>query len=228
MRPKNIEEYILYEDKEIIVCRKPAGMPVQTSGIGTMDMESALRNYRALKEPGKIPYIGVVHRLDQPVEGIIVFARTSQAAGKLSRQIGAKGASKIYLAVTEHKPETPEGILEDYLKKNGKANMSQVVAKGTPGAKKARLSYKLIKENKEKSRYLIEIHLETGRHHQIRVQMEKHGMPLLGDRKYNPQGSRCASLGLCACSLEFDHPASGKRMKFRTDPKGQAFEGFEM
>ena len=116
-----IEENILYEDKEILVCRKTAGMPVQAAKIGTMDMESALKNYLAQKTPGKIPYLGVVHRLDQPVEGILVFAKTSEAAGNLSKQMMAGGAGKYYLAVTEGKAKSSEGTLTDYLKKNGLA-----------------------------------------------------------------------------------------------------------
>ena len=119
-----IEENILYEDKEILVCRKPAGMPVQAAGIGTMDMESALKNYLAQKIPGKVPYLGIVHRLDQPVEGILVFAKTPGAAGSLSKQIMAGGAGKYYLAVVEGKPERSEGTLTDYLKKNGRATGS--------------------------------------------------------------------------------------------------------
>lgn len=112
-----IEENILYEDKEILVCRKTAGMPVQAAKIGTMDMESALKNYLVKKTPGKIPYLGVVHRLDQPVEGILVFAKTSEAAGNLSKQMMAGGAGKYYLAVTEGKAKNSEGTLTDYLKK---------------------------------------------------------------------------------------------------------------
>lgn len=112
-----IEENILYEDKEILVCRKTAGMPVQAAKIGTMDMESALKNYLAQKTPGKIPYLGVVHRLDQPVEGILVFAKTSEAAGNLSKQMMAGGTGKYYLAVTEGKAKSSEGTLTDYLKK---------------------------------------------------------------------------------------------------------------
>ena len=139
-----IEENILYEDKEILVCRKTAGMPVQAAKIGTMDMESALKNYLVKKTPGKIPYLGVVHRLDQPVEGILVFAKTSEAAGNLSKQMMAGGAGKYYLAVTEGKAKNSEGTLTDYLKKNGKANMSQVVSANTPGAKKAILHYKVL------------------------------------------------------------------------------------
>ena len=107
-----IEENILYEDKEILVCRKTAGMPVQAAKIGTMDMESALKNYLVKKTPGKIPYLGVVHRLDQPVEGILVFAKTPEAAGNLSKQMMAGGAGKYYLAVTEGKAKNPRKKME--------------------------------------------------------------------------------------------------------------------
>ncbi len=140
-----IEENILYEDKEILVCRKTSGMPVQAAEIGTMDMESALKNYLAQKTPGKIPYLAVVHRLDQPVEGILVFAKNSGAAGNLSKQMMAGGAGKYYLAVTEGVPkELRRELLSDYLKKNGRANMSQAVPDNTPGAKKAILHYKVL------------------------------------------------------------------------------------
>ena len=171
-------------------------MPVQAARIGTMDMESALKNYLAQKTPGKIPYLAVVHRLDQPVEGVLVFAKTQGAAGNLSKQIMAGGAGKYYLAVTEGVPGKQEGIFIDYLKKNGKANMSQTVT-----------------EN-------------TGRHHQIRVQLSHAGTPLLGDRKYNPSGEKGTSLGLCSCGLEFKHPKTGKIMKFETEPQGTAFLDF--
>ena len=222
-----IEENILYEDKEILVCRKTAGMPVQAAKIGTMDMESALKNYLAQKTPGKIPYLGVVHRLDQPVEGILVFAKTSEAAGNLSKQMMAGGAGKYYLAVTEGKAKSSEGTLTDYLKKNGKANMSQVVSANTQGAKKRSFTIKSGSAgDKRKSRTLLKIRLETGRHHQIRVQLSHEGLPLLGDRKYNPSGEKGTSLGLCSSCLEFKHPRTGKMMKFETEPQGSAFLDF--
>lgn len=228
MYNNRIEENILYEDKEILVCRKPAGMPVQAAKVGTMDMESALKNYLAQKEPGKTPYLGIVHRLDQPVEGVLVFAKTPGAAGSLSKQIMAGGAGKYYMAVTEEKITNAEGTLTNYLKKNGRANMSQVVPENTQGAKKAILHYQVLdqKEINGKTRTLLNIKLETGRHHQIRVQMAHAGMPLLGDRKYNPSGEKGTSLGLCSCSLVFKHPKTGKQMKFETEPHGSAFLDF--
>lgn len=228
MYNNRIEENILYEDKEILVCRKLAGMPVQAARIGTMDMESALKNYLAQKEPGKMPYLGIIHRLDQPVEGVLVFAKTPGAAGNLSKQIMAGGAGKYYMAVTEGKITNTEGTLTNYLKKNGRANMSQVVPENTQGAKKAILHYQVLEQREinGKVRTLLKIKLETGRHHQIRVQMAHAGMPLLGDMKYNPIGEKGISLGLCSSSLAFKHPKTGKQMKFETEPQGSAFLDF--
>ena len=233
-----IEENILYEDKEILVCRKTAGMPVQAAKIGTMDMESALKNYLVKKTPGKIPYLGVVHRLDQPVEGILVFGKTPEAAKSLSAQITAGKMEKIYLSVTYGKQAEAgkkEKVLEDYLKKDGKSNTSSVVNAHTPGAKKARLSYEVLGEAVDaisgKKKWLLRIHLDTGRHHQIRVQMAHAGMPLAGDRKYGAGTNvtiGAGSLALCAASLTFFHPVTGKVMKFVTKPEGTEFKGISI
>lgn len=222
---KNIADHIIYEDREIIVCHKPAGIAVQNARVGAMDMESGLKNYLAKKKPGKIPYLGVVHRLDQPVEGVLVFAKTSAAAAALSRQMRSGQMGKHYLAVTEKRPQQTAGILEDFLIKDGKTNTSSVAFSDTPGAKKARLCYKLAGERQGK--YLLAITLETGRHHQIRVQMAHAGMPLAGDRKYNADAKDGISLGLCAHRLEFRHPGNGKKMQFQVVPQGSAFEGFQ-
>ena len=129
---------IIYEDEDIIVCKKPAGVATQTRRIGQADMESLLKNYRASK--GELPYIGVVHRLDQPVEGIMVFAKNKEAAADLSRQIKTKLADKYYYAMTDGVPEKKKGTLEDELLQNGKTNTSEVVERGTPQAKHASLS----------------------------------------------------------------------------------------
>lgn len=242
-----IEENILFEDKEILVCRKISGIAVQNAGIGTMDMESALKNYLAVKGylPGenirqqeKTPYLAVVHRLDQPVEGVLVFAKTPRAAKELSRQITMGKMEKIYLAVTFGTPPhggdggNKERVLEDYLKKDGKTNTSSVTVPGAPGSKKARLSYKVLETvedpQERKEKYLLQIRLDTGRHHQIRVQMSHAGMPLAGDRKYGALEKTGFSLGLCACRLTFTHPVSGKKMKFETIPEGDAFRGFTL
>ena len=234
----NIENMILYEDKEIIVCHKAAGIAVQSARIGMPDMESTLKNYLVAKNPGKMPYLGVVHRLDQPVEGILVFGKTPEAAKSLSAQITAGKMEKIYLAVTYgQQAETgkKETVLEDYLKKDGKSNTSSVVNANTPGAKKARLSYEVLGEAVDeisgKKKWLLRIHLDTGRHHQIRVQMAHAGMPLAGDRKYGAGTNvtiGAGSLALCAASLTFLHPVTGKVMKFVTKPEGAEFKGISI
>ena len=234
----NIENMILYEDKEIIVCHKAAGIAVQSARIGMPDMESTLKNYLVAKKPGKMPYLGVVHRLDQPVEGILVFGKTPEAAKSLSAQITAGKMEKIYLAVTYGKQAEAgkkEKVLEDYLKKDGKSNTSSVVNAHTPGAKKARLSYEVLGEAVDaisgKKKWLLRIHLDTGRHHQIRVQMAHAGMPLAGDRKYGAGTNvtiGAGSLALCAASLTFFHPITGKVMKFVTNPEGAEFKGISI
>ena len=241
---KKIEDYILYEDKDILVCRKPAGIAVQNARIGTMDLESCLKNYLAEKEGKRPPYLAVVHRLDQPVEGVLVFGKNPKAAKELSAQITAGKMEKIYLAVTYGQPKTAavtqkngvfkaSEILEDYLKKDGKTNTSSVVPASVPGAKKARLSYEMLEEItepiSEKKKYLLRIHLETGRHHQIRVQMAHAGMPLAGDRKYGASSQAFVGnggLALCAASLTFCHPVTGKVMKYEPLPESPAFQGF--
>ena len=133
----NIEDMILYEDKEIIVCHKAAGIAVQSARIGMPDMESTLKNYLVSKNPGKMPYLGVVHRLDQPVEGVLVFAKNKKAAAGLTGQITSGSVTKEYLAVTAQKPEKVQGHLEDYLKKDGKTNTSAVVTPETDRSKKS-------------------------------------------------------------------------------------------
>lgn len=228
-----IQDKILYEDSEILVCYKPAGLAVQNSRMGTMDMEHSLKNYLAVQNPDRIPWLGVIHRLDQPVEGILVFAKNSKAAADLNRQMTGGKIKKIYLAVTDQPHEKKEGILTDYLLKDGKKNLSAVADEKTKGAKKAVLSYKIMEEQKDSrtatgKRYLVQVILDTGRHHQIRVQLAHEGIPLLGDRKYYAEDTSGLSLGLCAFRLSFCHPKTGKKMEFQAAPAGAAFQGFSL
>ena len=237
---------ILYEDHALLVCRKPAGIPVQTAKPGQLDMVSLLKNYRAGR--GEAPELYVVHRLDQPVEGLMVFAKTQKAAASLSRQIQQKNVDKYYRAVVEGIPKPQQGTLEDFLLRDGKTNTSRVVPQGTKGAKKAVLRYRVVKSRPDASQEqekdvhrmksglsvkqpeperpvsLLEIQLETGRHHQIRVQLAHAGHPLVGDKKYN---AGCQSgylpIGLCSVRLAFEHPVTGKRMEFSIEPAGPAF-----
>ncbi|MEG0961885.1 MAG: RNA pseudouridine synthase [Lachnospiraceae bacterium] len=212
---------ILYEDEVLVVCRKPAGIPVQTARQGQPDMISILRNRYARKK--QYTEIFPIHRLDQPVEGVMVFARTKEAASSLSRQVQEKEMDKYYLAIVAGIPSSESGCLEDYLCKDGRTNMSKVVPKGTPHAKFAKLSYQVVKKYENKS--LVQIKLETGRHHQIRVQLAHAGYPLVGDKKYNSsQQEVYLPIGLCSVRITFCHPITGKKMDFKVSPIGEAFE----
>lgn len=233
---KQINEDILYEDKEIIVCHKRAGIAVQTARLGEADMETILKNYL------KTSYVAVVHRLDQPVEGVLVFAKTKNAASSLSRQSKGQMMNKrYYAAVAAEKPVLTKGecVLTDYLWKNGKDNISQVVRPDRKDAKRAELIYEVIDmrepsgQDGEEKIALVRVRLKTGRHHQIRVQLAHAGMPILGDAKYGSRESKIYSskkhiknIALCAYGLEFSHPGTGKRMDFRITPSGEAFELF--
>lgn len=207
---------ILFEDEAILVCKKPAGVAVQTKQLGQADLESMLKNYRAAK--GEPPYIGVVHRLDQPVEGVMVFAKTKDAAAALGRQFSAKRTDKYYYAMVEGNPPQKKGVLADYLLRDGRMNLSKVVPCGTQGAKRAELSYEVLEAGG--GRAVLRIRLESGRHHQIRVQLANAGMPIVGDRKYNfrenihPSGIQ---LALCSYHIGFRHPLSHRKMEFEID-----------
>ena len=216
---------ILYEDGQLLVCRKPAGVPVQSGKVGQKDMVSILRNYRNGKEGDT--YIGLVHRLDQPVQGVMVFAKTKMAAAGLSRQITDGRMTKQYLAVTCGKPMKKQGALVDYLLKDGRTNTSSIVPEGTKGAKRAELRYRIIAETPGYA--LAEIDLLTGRHHQIRVQMAGAGMPLAGDRKYNlsDAGQTEKYVTLAAHRLSFEHPVLKKEICFEGKPEGAIFKKFE-
>lgn len=223
---------IIYEDKELLVCWKPSGLAVQTARVGEPDMASELKNYL------KSPYLGVVHRLDQPVEGLLVFARTKKAAAGLSAQLGEGVLNKQYYAVIYGQPPAREGELVDYLYKS--TDNRAVVATGQADAqgkgKKAVLQYKLLQnkllQGAEKFS-LVDIHLGTGRFHQIRAQMAHGGMPLLGDRKYGNEASLglssrlgADSVALCAYKLEFLHPITGRKLSFQEKPQGKTFSFF--
>ena len=173
---------IIYEDEAVVVCHKLPGIPVQTPKVGQQDMVSLLRNYYTRKKENN--QIFIVHRLDQPVEGVMVFARTKEAAANLNRQVQERQMDKQYFAVVEGKWKEKSGVLENYLLRDGRTNTSKVVPEGTKGAKRARLTYKVERETEENS--MVKVQLETGRHHQIRVQMAYAGHPLVGDKKYNP------------------------------------------
>ena len=207
---------IQYEDDALIVCVKEAGVATQTKNIGQRDMEIMLRTYRMQK--GEPSYIGVVHRLDQPVSGLMVFAKTKEAAAHLSRQIASKAADKYYYAVTDGIPAKQSGKLTDYLLRDGRTNFSRVVPDNTQGAKRAELSYEVLEQ--KDGRALVRVLLGTGRHHQIRVQFAHAGTPLVGDCKYNfKENIRQTGEGLMLCSykLAFVHPVTKKKLVFEME-----------
>lgn len=246
---------IIYEDDQVLVCHKPAGLATQTAKVGQADMVTELKGYLARQarnraalgkagngkrsEPWeKGPYLGVIHRLDQPVEGLLVFARTPLAAAELTTQLSQGQLNKQYYAVICGQPEQESGDLVDYLAKDGVLGMARVVNAGEtlePEAKKAVLHYRTVQKiSTPEALALMDIHIDTGRYHQIRVQMAHAGMPLLGDAKYGSDCVRNKSLqlwirnvALCAYKIGFSHPVTGKYMEFEIQPESSAF-GFFM
>lgn len=212
-----MDKMIVYEDSVLLVVHKPAGIATETAKIGQADLVSELKNYR--KKKGEDTYIGIVHRLDQPVEGLLVFAKDARTAKKLSDSLQKGSLTKKYVALTAGVPQTQEGVLTDFLIKDGRTNLSKVVLADTLGAKEASLSWKLLMHNNDVS--LLEITLFTGRHHQIRVQMAHAGFPLLGDLKYGSAQAKELSkvysihkTALLAYQLCLVHPIEQKKMEF--------------
>lgn len=206
---------IIYEDNNIIICKKPAGMATQTKKLGQQDMESYLKNYRAKKK--EQPYIGVVHRLDQPVEGVMVFAKNQKAAANLSKQVQDRIIGKHYKAgcIGNGLSVGDSGTLTDYMLSDKKTNVSKIVPEGTPQAKKAVLDYRV--ERIEAGITWFDITLHTGRQHQIRLQLSNIGYPIAGDKKYGNDMSIAASpqkLMLCSYKIELEYPSDGKRLVF--------------
>lgn len=225
-----MELNILYEDKDILVCEKLPGVPVQSDKTLALDLVNQLKNY--LFEKGETtPYIGLVHRLDRPVGGIMVFGKTKQATRNLSQQVQQRQMEKTYLCiVTKELPELLEAdkmLLTDFLKKDGRTNTSKIVSATDKTGKKAQLYYKVIKVADGCS--LVEVELLTGRHHQIRVQMAAHVAGILGDTKYNVQtekNGRGKGIALYSNSLTIMHPKTGKRLTFSKKPQGEYWEKY--
>ena len=226
---------ILYEDNSILVIRKPAGLAVQSAGIGQPDVVSELKSHLAkLPDAGSRglgkgePYLGIVHRLDQPVEGLLVFAKDKKAAAALSKQLAEGALNKHYYAVLCGYPDCPEGDLVDYLRKEG--NVAVAVTgreQGFADAKIAVLHYRILEKiNAPSPLALADVTIGTGRFHQIRVQFASRKHPLAGDGKY---GSRVkGSIALQSCGLQFLHPETGKPMAFTLPlPEGAFWKPFE-
>ena len=198
---------IIYEDNHLLVVEKPINVPVQADKSGDEDLLSMLKKYLKEKynKPGDV-YLGLVHRLDRPVGGVMVFAKTSKAASRLSKQIQKHEFKKIYMAVTQGKV-SENGVFKDKLKKDEKTNITTVSEDG----KEAELSYNLVGFFNNLS--LVRISLKTGRSHQIRVQFASRKIPLYGDQKYNPNAVK-DQIALFASKIEFKHPITKEVMSF--------------
>ena len=206
---------VLYEDNHVLVVVKPPNMPTQADASRDADLLSTMKAYIARKyeKPGAV-YLGLVHRLDRPVGGLVVIARTSKAAERLSRQVREKTLSRGYLACV--RGQAPEhAVLEDTLLKDEASNMVRVVKAGTPGGKDAKLALWRCAQKEEMS--LVRVRLYTGRSHQIRVQLSHAGLPIWGDARYGG-GQSGQQIALWGAFLRFEHPTTHERMSFSAPP----------
>ncbi len=214
---KNLK--VLYEDNHIIVVEKEPNIPSQGDKTNDIDMLTIVKQYIKEKynKPGEV-YLGLIHRLDRPVGGVMVFARTSKAAARLSEEVRSKVFKKKYLAIVDGKFEQNNGILEDYLLKNERNNLSKVVEPETKNAKYAKLDYEVLTYNEEIDLSVLKINLHTGRHHQIRVQLSSRNHSIYGDQKYGTRG-RGKQICLWAYSLTIIHPITKEEMTFKSIPE---------
>lgn len=206
---------VLYEDNHLLVVEKPANLPVQADSSGDDDLLSILKRYIGHKyqKPGSV-YLGLVHRLDRPVGGVMVFARTSKAAARLSKDFAEHVQDKRYLAVVQGRVDRP-AALTDWLRKDPATGMVRVVPEDAPGAKLARLETRPLACREDLT--LTEVRLFTGRAHQIRVQHAHAGHPLWGDARYGG-GRPGQQIALWAVSLSFEHPTRHDTLRFTSAP----------
>lgn len=203
---------ILYEDNHLLIVNKPAGELVQGDKTGDMTLAEQCKLYIKEKynKPGDV-FLGVVHRLDRPVSGAVIFARTSKGLERMNKLFKERQVDKTYWALTTHRPPNTEGELIHWLKKNTKINKTNAFNKEVSGSQKAILFYKLIGRIAEY--YLLEIKLMTGRPHQIRAQLSKIGCPIVGDVKYGyPHANKDGSIHLHSRSVSFEHPVKKEKI----------------
>lgn len=220
---------VVYEDNHIIVVNKTASEIVQADKTGDTPLSETVKQYLKEKyqKPGNV-FIGVTHRLDRPVSGLVIFAKTSKALTRLNEMFRTNAVKKTYWAVVKNAPKEPEGELVHFLVRNEKQNKSYAYEKEVPNSKKAVLDYRLIARSDHY--YLLEVDLKTGRHHQIRCQLAKMGCPIKGDLKYGAQRSNSdGSICLHARRVRFVHPVSKELIELEAPlPPGNLWKGFEV
>ena len=214
--PQNLQ--VLYEDNHLIIINKRPGDIVQGDKTGDIPLSEVVKEYIKNKynKPGNV-YLGVVHRLDRPTSGIVVFAKTSKALPRLNKLFKDKDAKKTYWAIVKNAPPKQEDTLVHFMKRNTKQNKSYAHLKEVPESKKAILHYRILK--RLDNYYLLEIDLETGRHHQIRSQLSAIGCPVKGDLKYGfDRSNKDASIHLHARKLAFEHPVKKENLEIIANP----------
>jgi 23S rRNA pseudouridine1911/1915/1917 synthase len=219
---------ILYEDNHLIaVYKKPSDLS-QSDKTGDAALDSAVKKYLAEKynKPGEV-FLGVIHRLDRPVGGVMLFARTSKALERMNEIFRTREVRKTYLAIVNERPPDDEAVLTHFLKKNEKQNKTYVYDNEVKGSKKATLSYRLA--GRSERFFLLEIELHSGRHHQIRAQLAKIGCPVKGDLKYGyPRSNEDGSISLFARRLEFIHPVKKEKVSITAHfPQGDVWMLFK-
>ncbi len=217
-RIKQMKINILYEDNHLLVVEKPINVPVQEDSSKDKDLLTMLKEYikEEYNKPGNV-YLGLVHRLDRPVGGVMVFARTSKAASRLSDSIRKKEIKKTYLAIVHGKTKNKEKLV-DYISKDEKTNTTYLDKNG----KEAILTYETLYYDERNDRSLVKVNLETGRHHQIRFQLSNIGHPIVGDNRYGKMEHE--NIKLFSYSLEFIHPVTKEKMTFKELPKWSIIE----
>jgi 23S rRNA pseudouridine1911/1915/1917 synthase len=209
---------VLYEDNHVIVVVKPPNVPTQEDSSRDTDLLTLIKadlKHRHQK-PGNV-YLGLVHRLDRPVGGLMVFAKTSKAASRLSDAVRTRTIRKVYTAVVNGRPKEPQGSLRHHLLKDERTNMVTVVPASKPGAKEALLDYRVLASLEGLS--LVQVELHTGRPHQIRVQFAAIDCPLVGDQRYGAHLTKPGQqIALWSTELSFEHPTTKEQLRFRSEP----------
>jgi len=216
---------ILYEDNHCIAVSKPHGLPTQEDESGDESLMDQVRDFIKERDqkPGNV-FLGLVHRLDRPVGGVVLFAKTSKGASRLAEQFREHRIEKIYWAVVEGLPDEPEGTVIQYIKKDNQTNRVRASTSLIPGAKKAETFYKMLKGTGRRT--LMELRPKTGRPHQLRLAMSTLGLPIVGDLKYGSTTELGPAIALFAKSLTFEQPVTKEKITVLAKPEHPIFSSF--